>query len=173
MIEQGYRYFNAGFMLLNIEKMREKYSFDTYLDAIEEWNYQMDAPDQDILNYVHWQYVGYVDYGKYDLFARIAHNEGSTYNEVKQSVAIIHYAGTKPWDADNCHFDIEYLWWEYAKQTPFYVQLLEEFMHKTMFDTTVENYIMDIEAQAENIQVQLNESIALNQKMLGIIQANK
>lgn len=173
MFERGYRYFNAGFMLLNIAKMREKYSFATYIQAIEEWNYQMDAPDQDILNYVHWEYVGYVDYNEYDLFARIAHNNGLTYEEVKQNVAVIHYAGTKPWDADNCHFDIEQLWWDYAKQTPFYVQLLEEFLHKTMFDATVENYILDIEAQAGNIQEQLNESIALNQKMLEIIQNNK
>ena len=173
MFEQGYRYFNAGFMLLNIAKMRKKYSFATYIQAIEEWNYQMEAPDQDILNYVHWEYVGYVDCREYDLFARLAHGEGLTYEEVKQNISVVHYAGTKPWDADNCHFDIEQLWWDYAKQMPFYVQLLEDFLHKTMFDTTVENYIMNIEAHAVNIQKQLNESIELNRKMLEIIEGNK
>ena len=173
MIEQGYIYFNAGFMLLNIAKMREKYSFETYMQAIEEWNYQMDAPDQDILNYVHWKYVGYIDCWEYDLFARIAHNEGLTYEDVKQGATVIHYAGTKPWDGNSCHYDIEQLWWDYAKETPFYVQLMEEFLHKTMFDRTLENYINDILRQTESTQEQLSESVALNQRLLNMIRGGK
>lgn len=98
MLREGYRYFNAGFMLMNIEKMRKKYNFQTYVNAIEEWEYQMEAPDQDILNYVHWKKVGYIDYRDYDFFARIAHNRGMTYEEVKENVTVIHYAGEKPWE---------------------------------------------------------------------------
>lgn len=170
LVNRGYQYFNAGFMLLNIQQMQKKYSFDTYLKAIEEWNYQMDAPDQDILNYVHALKVGYIDCWKYDLFARIAHGEGYTYDQVKANTAVIHYAGTKPWDADNCHFDIEQLWWDYARLTPFYSQLLEEFLHKTMFDSTLETYINGILKDANELQAQLNKSLELNQKLLSIIQ---
>ena len=84
MVKLGYQYFNAGFMLLNVREIRRKYNFHTYLQIIEEWNYQMEAPDQDILNYAHWQKVGYIDCWKFDLFARIAHNEGITYEQVKK-----------------------------------------------------------------------------------------
>lgn len=173
MFQQGYKYFNAGFMLLNIKELRKKYSFETYMQAIETWNYQMGAPDQDILNYVHWQNIGYIDSNKYDLFARIAHNEGLTYEQVKRDITIIHYAGEKPWNADNCHYDIEYLWWDYAKQTPFYLQLLEEFLHKSMFDSTMENYIKELMEQSAQTQQQLQESMALNQKFLSILQNGK
>ena len=139
--ENGYRYFNAGVMLLNISKMREKYSFQTYLEAVNSWNYQMEAPDQDILNWVHWREVAYEDCMVYDLFARVAHNAGITYEEVKENVAIIHYAGAKPWNNENVHFDIERLWWEYARKTPFYEALLVDFVETAMSDKTVEEYI--------------------------------
>ena len=138
--ENGYRYFNAGVMLLNISKMREHYSFQAYLDAINAWNYQMEAPDQDILNWVHWREVAYVDCMVYDLFARVAHNAEITYEEVKDNVAIIHFAGEKPWNNDNVHFDIERLWWDYARKTPFYENLLVRFVETAMSDKTVEQY---------------------------------
>ena len=173
MIEAGYRYFNAGFMLLNIAEMRKKYSFDTYLRAMQEWEYQMFAADQDILNYVHWQKVGYIDCYEYDLFARIAHNEGITYEQVKEDARIIHYAGYKPWDADNCHFDIEQIWWDYAKQTPFYSKLLEDFLYEMMRNDNLEKYINSLLTQIEETQRQLQEVMTLNKKFISIIQGNR
>ncbi len=140
----GYRYFNAGVMLLNIEKLRKNYSFQSYLNAIEAWDYGMEAPDQDILNWVHWREVGYVDYQKYDFFARVAHNAGITYEEMKAAVAVIHFAGAKPWDNGNFHFDIERLWWDYAKLTPYYHGLLEQFVETALVDKTVPNYLKEL-----------------------------
>lgn len=140
----GYRYFNAGVMLLNISAMRKKYSFKTYLDAIEAWDYKMEAPDQDILNWVHWQHVDYVDCMVYDLFARVAHNAQITYEEVKEGVAIVHFAGAKPWECSNFHFDIEKLWWDFARQTPYYRQMLEGFVESALTDTNVSQYFDDI-----------------------------
>jgi lipopolysaccharide biosynthesis glycosyltransferase len=142
--ENGYRYFNAGVMLLNIDRLREKYSFQTYLEAIEAWNYEMEAPDQDILNWVHWRNVAYADCMVYDLFARVAHNAEITYEEVKEAAAIIHFAGAKPWNNENFHFDIERLWWEYAKLTPFYESLLKDFVETAMTDKTVERYLQEL-----------------------------
>jgi len=173
MYEQGFRYFNAGFLLFNIEEMRKKYSFETYQNAIEEWEYKMEAPDQDILNYVHWEKVGYINPYEYNLFARVGHNEGMTYEQVKKDVRVIHYPGAKPWDAENCHYDIEKLWWDYAKETPFYMQLLEEFLHKTMTDIRVEKYIEELLEQVTELQGQLRDSMALNEKFLAIIQGMK
>lgn len=142
--QNGYRYFNAGMMLINLAEIRKNYSFQTYVDAFKAWNYQMEAPDQDILNWVHWKKVGYVDCQKYNLFARIAHNAGITYDEVKEAVSIVHFTGYKPWENGNVHFDIEKLWWDYAKKTPFYHELMEAFIESAMEDTTLENYIQEL-----------------------------
>ncbi|MCR4895670.1 MAG: glycosyltransferase family 8 protein [Lachnospiraceae bacterium] len=150
----GYRYFNAGMMLMNYAELRKNYSFQIYVKAFEAWDYQMEAPDQDILNWVHWKKVGYVDCQKYNLFARVAHNAGITYDEVKKAVTIIHYPGYKPWENGNVHFDIEKLWWEYAEKSPFYISLMEHFIESAMVDTTLEDTILELtEKNAEQMQL--------------------
>lgn len=173
MLEMGYRYFNAGVMLLNIREIRRNHNFRTYMQAVEEWNYQMEAPDQDILNYVHWQHVGYVDYEKYDLFARIAHNEKLTYKDVKENTAIIHYAGDKPWDVQNCHFDIEQIWWDYAAMTPFYHQLLEEMQYKLMMDSSLETFISSLLAENGELKDKVQQLISINDKLMMILQGQR
>ncbi len=134
-----FRYFNAGVLLLNIEQMRENYSFDTYLNAMEEWNYQMVAFDQDILNYVHYDKVKYINWEEYDVFARLAYNLGWTYKDVKEKNKIIHFAGAKPWNFENIHYEIERFWWEYAALTPVYKELLENFVECALTNPYLEN----------------------------------
>ena len=163
----GYKYFNSGVMLMNIEKMRTKYSLAYYLDAMEKWDYKMEAPDQDILNWVHWKNVGYVDYKVYDLFSRVAHNQGMTYADVMRDVAIIHFAGYKPWESSNFHYDIEKIWWEYAKCTPFYTELLEEYIIQVLRDKTVKKYLDDLQTQYEEKNELLKKTMAVINKVLG------
>lgn len=171
MFEQGYQYFNSGVMLLNIEKIRENHNFATYMKAVEEWNYQMEAPDQDILNYVHWQNVGYINYEKYNMFARIAHNRHYTYEQIKESVAIIHYTGQKPWDVDNVHFDIEQIWWDYAKLTPFYYQLLEKLQIKLMSDNTIEQTITMLYNENGELKGKVQQLLAINERLMKMLGA--
>lgn len=162
MFESGYRYFCAGMLLLHIERLRKTYSFQSYLDAMAEWDYQMHAPDQDILNYVHWRHVKYVDPYRYNLFARMAHNEGLTHDEVKESCAILHYPGDKPWESTNVHYDLERIWWEYAKETPAYESLLEAFLTSSLRDyPVVENYILGLEKQNRELNESLTKAMAL------------
>ncbi len=142
---QGFRYFNSGVLLINVRQMRRHYSFEAYLEAIKKWNFEMEAPDQDILNYLHWEKVKYADYKKYDLFARVAHNQKMTYEYVKENTAIIHFPGYKPWEAGNFHFDIEKLWWEYAKKTPFYEELLKSFVIDELESTNVADFVRQLE----------------------------
>ncbi len=142
--ENGHRYFNSGVMLVNLNLLRKKYGFQTYLDAIEAWNYEMEAPDQDILNWVHWKNVKFDDFRKYDYFARVAHNDNVTYEQAKRDIAILHYAGAKPWEYSNFHYDLERIWWEYAKLTPYYFEMLERFVELSMTDTTIEEYLNEI-----------------------------
>ena len=166
MYEKGHCYFCSGVVLFNIAGIRKKYSFKTYLDAFEAWNYQMDAPDQDILNWVHWQHVGYVDPLQYNLFARIAHNRGMSYEDVRSSCSIIHFAGDKPWHSRNVHFDIERLWWDYALKTPDRVQLLEAFLESSLRDyPRVENYILQLEKQNAELKSSLQQAMNLLRKI--------
>ena len=170
MIAQGYQYFNAGVMLLNVAAMRQHYHFDVYLDAIQEWNYEMAAPDQDILNYVHWKHIGYIDPYEYDLFARIAHNEHIRFETVKEKTAIIHFAGDKPWNTTNVHYDIEKIWWEYAALTPCYQILLREFMDDLFTRNTLEEKIRAILAQSDEAALKVNQLETINQKLMDLLQ---
>lgn len=169
MIEMGYQYFCAGVMLLNIALIRKNYNFEKYMEAVREWNYEMSAPDQDILNYCHWQHVGYVDPMEYDLFARVAHNMNMSYEDVRLSAYIIHYAGDKPWQAGNVHFDIEKLWWDYAKQTPCYHELLEAFVLDTLHNTQLEEYINSLMKDRDLTKMELEKSLQINNKLLNLL----
>lgn len=162
LLEQGHVYFNAGVLLFNVDRVKERYSFSRYCDAFEDWNYQMVALDQDILNYVYSGKVSYFDYKKYNLFARVAHNKGMTYEQVKHECAIIHYAGEKPWESENVHYDIEQLWWDYAAKTPLYHELLEGFLHSAMTNTVVEDYIIGLQkdnAELKSTMMQVTEKM--------------
>ncbi len=159
MLPEDYRYFNSGMLLMNMERLRE-YSFDRYLDAIKKWEYAMTAPDQDILNYLHGKNAGYLPGDRYNLFARFAHQHEITYDEVKEGVAVVHFTGDKPWATTALHFDIEQLWWDYARLTPheIYHQLLEGFQISTINDPELEQSVRKL-AEDNNRMVELSQKL--------------
>lgn len=171
-LEKGFAYFNSGVMLWNLKEVRKKYHFADYMRVAKQWNYQLVAPDQDLLNYCHWQEVKYADAAVYNQFARVAHNQGKNREEIEKQVVILHFAGAKPWGADNVHFDIEKIWWEYAKRTPYYAALCEEFILRTMTDTTVEQLVQELMENIDTLQQNLNDSLQLNQQLLAMISSN-
>ncbi len=152
----GHRYFNSGVMLLNMELLRNRYNLQTYLKAFEEWNYEMDAPDQDILNYVHWRNVKYLDYKKYDYFAKVAHNDGVSYEQAKRDIAILHFAGDKPWMGDHFHYDIERIWWEYAKETPIYYELASAYVDSSITNSSLEEFAIEVTEENKRLKELLN-----------------
>ena len=169
---QGYQYFNAGFVLFNIKTMRERYDFAYYMKLAEEvWNYEMEAPDQDLLNYAHAFSVEYVDDEVYDVFAQIAYNRGRTVEEIRNHAVVIHYAGDKPWNTTNYHFNNEIIWWEYAKKTVFYEELLEEFVEQTIMDTTLEEGYRSLYEENGRLKESLQslmESVNRLQQMMSV-----
>ncbi len=169
MFEKGFRYFNAGVLLMNIAEMKKQYSFQTYQKAIQEWDYNMGAPDQDILNYVHWQKIAYEDSKKYNYFSRVAHEEGLRYESGKKELCIIHFTDQKPWETKNYHYPIEQIWWDYAKETPFYSELLESFLAKTLFDDCVEKWMKSLVENTQELKSELAESLELNQRLIDMI----
>lgn len=69
------------------------------------------------------------------MFARNAYYfDNVHYDDVKEMSAIIHFVGRKPWEGQYMHFDIEQLWWDYAKLTPFYHEFMEEYIFSAVHD---------------------------------------
>ncbi len=163
---EDYIYFNSGVMLMNIKQIREKYNYSNYKEAMEQWDYELTAPDQDLLNYVHGGHVGYLDWKKYDLFAQGAHKIGMTYDDVKGTAAIVHFGGSKPWYSKLAmHFDIEKLWWDYARLTPYYEELASEFISTTLDNAGFENLINSVFEENGNLRELLNRCTEMLKRM--------
>ncbi len=167
--EQGYRYFNAGIMLWDIERLRGHYNFKRYMSTAAELNYNFVAPDQDILNYTHWQQVAYCDWHRYNLYERNAHNQNITYDWAANNTAIIHYTGYKPWSSERFHYDLERYWWEYAAMTPYYNELCSEFVDAAMSDSTLELYTQDLLKQIALLKDNLDKSLSMNNKLMELL----
>lgn len=150
MFNEEYQYFNAGVMLWNIEGLRkENYTFETYLELAKKVGTRLVAFDQDLLNLMHYNQIKYVDECLYDLFPRFAYFHGIGYEDIKKETVIIHYTGEKPWDGKPIHYDTEKLWWEYAKFTPFYAELMEEFIQGCLGSSFVFDLVQDQKTQLQ------------------------
>lgn len=121
------KYFNAGVLMLNLKKFREKYSLNYILEVAQKKRWR--CKDQDILNYLVQEEVFYLDYG-WNLIMSINTN-AETYmdKEVKEKFEIaksnpylVHFAGRfKPWN----YFKVPFsnVFWEYASKTCFLEEL--------------------------------------------------
>lgn len=145
LFEDGFSYFNSGTILYNLTRLRSKYSFHTYMETARSLNYEIQYPDQDLLNYCHHGETLFVDTFKYNLNARYGLDDyGINYDALKQNGIIVHYASSKPWRGNFLHYNVEQLWWDYAKGTPFYRQLLEEALRENIMDSPLNIYIADL-----------------------------
>ncbi len=152
VIPDDFIYFNAGLTLFSLEHLRPDYCFRTYMETAKALNYQIQFPDQDLLNYCHRKDVLFFDARRYNLYARRAYTDLHLhYEEVRRDTTVIHYATAKPWQGNFLHCDIEQIWWDYAKETPFYYNLMEEALQQVMMDETVNTYVFEL--QQENQQL--------------------
>ncbi|MBQ8591884.1 MAG: glycosyltransferase family 8 protein, partial [Lachnospiraceae bacterium] len=169
LYNKGFIYFNSGIMLWNIASLRKQYNFRSYMELAASLNYQILAPDQDLLNYMHWNQVKYVDEYKYNLFARLAYNHGITQEDILTETHVIHYTGFKPWSGEYVHYDTEQLWWDYAKLTPFYHEFLEEFLASSLTSTEVQDTMEKLIEDKRNLKAELDKTVALCQKLYAMI----
>ena len=138
--DDGMIYFCSGMLLMNIKKLKDKYTCELYKDIFMDIEDSVVLPDQDLLNYIHYKNVKYVDEYKYGIFAQTAHSQGLTYDNIKQNAYIIHFTGqAKPWTVNLVRYDIEKIWWEYARLCPFYYELMESVFTKSMESRLVES----------------------------------
>lgn len=168
--EEQFTYFNSGLMLWDIDALRGRYCFRDYMELAERLEYKMLAPDQDLLNYLHWDQVKYLDAYRYDLFSKKAYRLGYRYDRVKRETTVVHFAGMKPWEGKYVHYDIEQLWWDYAKMTPFYPELMEEFMRDCIKDPLVYDTIDSLSEEKKRLMEELNKSVSLCRQLARLLE---
>ena len=102
-------------MLLNLKEFNKQNLYERFLKLLDEYSFVV-APDQDCLNVICKDKVVYLDKGW---------NRNPLDIPVKmEKLNLIHYNLTsKPWHYKGIMFE-EYFW-EYAKETPFYQELLD------------------------------------------------
>lgn len=130
-MDNPYDYFQAGVLLLNIKAMSEAYTTAQWLEFASVRDYIYD--DQDVLN-THCQgRVLYLDQAwnvMHDCCGRVGNvftfapaDVFKAYMAARNQPKIRHYAGCdKPWSLVKCDWAAHY--WKYAKETPFYEELL-------------------------------------------------
>lgn len=162
--EKGMTYFCSGVLLMNLLKLKEEYSFQKYLEIYDSISDKLIYPDQDLLNYAHYNQVKLAEEKKFGLFAYPAHEMGMSYKDVYSNVSIIHFAGAKPWTINMIRFDIEKIWWEYAKDSPFYHELLETIFYQTMESRLAEEKLKELLKENDELRELLNKCQAIIQK---------
>ncbi|WP_309400659.1 glycosyltransferase family 8 protein [Cerasicoccus maritimus] len=117
-LESG-KYINAGFIVMNLSKMREHSLQSRFIEMSRtDYTYQ----DQDILNITCAGHIRYLP-ERYNIHAMHDYSEGAGKltpdldEELKQAV-VLHYAGVKPWNSNACFYYDQ--WWEAYRQSPAY-----------------------------------------------------
>lgn len=109
-------YFNAGVLLLNLDKMREDNIQEKMFDFLFK-NYPLLYQDQDILNSILKSKIKFLD-RKYNVYYKHFRNNERT--------SILHFAKEqKPWNFYKLNEGFE-LYWKYFKLTPFYNETEEK-----------------------------------------------
>lgn len=158
LFTEGFSYFNSGTILYDLSAMRMTDTFSAYMDTARELHYKIQFPDQDLLNYRHYNETLFADTMKYNLNARCAYNDyHMRYDDMNTQGVIIHYASSKPWRGNFIHCDVEQIWWDYAAKTPYYDSLLTDFLKDTMMDATINSYVLDLTMQNTRLYALLDE----------------
>ena len=121
--DESGKYFNSGVMLCDLSKIREDFRFEDYVAYASSRQFDLPFADQDILNALYAGRVIYAEADRYNYFVNAELKCGFNEN-VRDAAVILHFAGCCPWH----HVKVppsHKRWWYYAKQTPFYDELLE------------------------------------------------
>lgn len=114
-----YRYFNSGFMLINIKYFNELFTENSFFEEIEKYLKSIKALkyiDQDIFNYLFQNKVKYLD-SKYNFTCALLKKD----KEV-QDTTIAHYTLLKPLykNAYPQKNKLYYAFWKYFIETPYF-----------------------------------------------------
>jgi UDP-glucose:(galactosyl)LPS alpha-1,2-glucosyltransferase len=183
-IKKG-NYFNAGFLLLNLKKIKEGNYTDEFI-RLSKMGFKNN--DQDILNLVFENKVRYIPfkycyapvesyYKKIDKSKLREMYSSKDLEEYENDPAIIHYVGTKPWnintlDIKGLELDRYKLWWDVCNECLTFVN------HQAIFDLyrKLNNAIIQIGIEyneSQTVLKALKRLIAILAQRLGIYQLLK
>lgn len=147
LLDNPINYFNAGVLLINLEKFRKEYKGNELLELAASKNWR--KHDQDLLNYICRGNVKWLDYN-WNLIecpsqkaqSVVPKDEYQRYMQCYEMPYIIHYATRKPWHIfEMMHTDA---FWQYAFQTPYKEYLLKQFIQNQMVSGSIlENHVFE------------------------------
>lgn len=129
-----HRYFQAGVLLMNLEEFRRRTTPEQLLELATRrvWRWL----DQDVLNKIadgdyiridmSWNFLyDWVSIRRKFIIAQAPKDFRDEYDAARESRRIIHYAGPddRPWLYPDC--DLGYVFWEYARRSPYLGTLRE------------------------------------------------
>ena len=170
-----YIYFNSGVLLMNASKIREEFKIDDFRSIIREKNDLLRAPDQDLLNYMFARDVRIVPREIYNTPARLSYNKGINYAKYKaQESVILHFMGPKPWSKNNLRTDIELVWWDYAKLTPYYYELAEQVLMSELQEGYAStNEVKYLNYQLEELRAENEKLKTMNAQLLQMMEESR
>lgn len=171
-LEKGLPYVASGMLLMNLESLRKNCNLGTYIDVAQKFDYKLEMPDMDLLNYVHAGKIRVLDKDKYQIFAMQSYNDGMRYSKAHEPV-IVHYAGHKPWQGEGPRYDIEQIWWDYAIQTPFYDEFTSRFVYECINSSYNYDKIRKLTEEKMLISRELEMRKQLCDKLLQMVENGK
>lgn len=106
-------YFNAGVMVMDLEKLRESGKFLKTIDYCLNPDRELRLNEQDALNIIFEN-----DYTVNDITWNYTHGNREENNYLENDIGIVHFTGDiKPWDCRN-YSPYKYLYWKYLNETP-------------------------------------------------------
>ena len=132
-------YFQAGVLLLNIPKLLQQNFTTKCIDKLKEIQTPVYV-DQCVLNAVidghykkldlKWNVLWHIPYYVKDLNRQLNVSLYQKYTASYNAPYLIHYASAiKPWK--NPDIKLAEIWWQYARQTPFYEEIIYSNLKKT------------------------------------------
>lgn len=167
------RLFNSGVMLFNIPKLAaDGFYYEVYADILRRYPHiKMEFPDQDMLNLLFSDKTKYMDRIKYNyapFFCMIGDREHyyDSQEELEENCHIIHmYGGSKPWENIN-RMAADKLWWEYAKRTPFYLEIKTKHVQSMLHKEQKMNRILDEEIRGIRDRANAKQILDMAEEML-------
>lgn len=117
-------YINAGILVMDLEKFREHDIENNFVQLINKYNFNVIDPDQAYINFLCRDKIEYLPF---------CWNRTTLDFIECENPQIVHYAlGQKPWFNEDM-FLAEHFW-KYAKQSPFYDEIMKRKQNYTALD---------------------------------------
>lgn len=148
-LENPFKYFQAGVLVFNVQEMNKIITVEKLLEMSDTGIYRFS--DQDILNVVCKDRVTYLDmawnmifdcdhFRWHQVIKYAPYYILDAYENARKNPFIIHYAGfLKPWMKPD--EDFGYVFWDVARRTPYYEQILSGMQHQGGQAVTVDTVI--------------------------------